>query len=63
MRRVLSLTAVLAFACMSVAHAATITILNNDGAGEGFNDPTAVAPVVRRPKAAPKVARFRLAPR
>src|SRR5262245_31900077 len=25
--------------------AATITILNNDAAGEGFNDPTAAAPV------------------
>ena len=27
------------------ANAATITILNNDGAGEGFNDPTPVTPV------------------
>jgi hypothetical protein len=27
------------------AHAATITVLNNDGAGEGFNDPTGAAPV------------------
>lgn len=27
------------------AHAATITIVNLDGAGEGFNDPTPVAPV------------------
>jgi hypothetical protein len=27
------------------AHAATITVINNDGAGEGFNDPTAVAQV------------------
>jgi len=27
------------------AHAATITIVNLDGAGEGFNDPTAAAPV------------------
>ncbi len=25
--------------------AATITVVNNDGAGEGFNDPTVVAPV------------------
>ncbi len=49
MRRVLSLTTVLAFACMSAVHAATITILNNDGAGEGFNDPTAVAPVGGNP--------------
>ena len=29
----------------SVAHAATITIVNNDNPGEGFNDPTPVAPV------------------
>jgi hypothetical protein len=27
------------------AQAATISIVNNDGAGEGFNDPTAAAPV------------------
>ena len=26
-----------------VAHATTITVVNNDGAGEGFNDPTPVA--------------------
>jgi hypothetical protein len=29
--------------------AATITIINNDGAGEGFNDPTAVAPIGGNP--------------
>lgn len=29
--------------------AATITIINQDGAGEGFNDPTAVAPVGGNP--------------
>ena len=29
----------------SAAHAATIVIINNDGPGEGFNDPTSVAPV------------------
>ena len=28
----------------SVAHAATIVVVNNDGAGEGFNDPTAAVP-------------------
>jgi hypothetical protein len=28
-----------------VAHAATIAVVNNDGPGEGFNDPTAAAPV------------------
>ncbi len=31
------------------AGAATITIVNNDGAGEGFNDPTPVAPVGGNP--------------
>jgi hypothetical protein len=31
------------------ARAATITIINNDGAGEGFNDPTPVAPVGGNP--------------
>jgi hypothetical protein len=31
------------------AHAATIVIQNNDGAGEGFNDPTVVAPVGGNP--------------
>ncbi len=31
------------------ANAVTITIVNNDGAGEGFNDPTPVAPVGGNP--------------
>ncbi len=31
------------------SRAATITIVNTDGAGEGFNDPTAVAPVGNNP--------------
>lgn len=35
----------LAFAASDARAAATITIFNNDGAGEGFNDPTPVAPV------------------
>jgi len=30
-------------------HAATITIVNGDGAGEGFNDPTVVAPAPGNP--------------
>ena len=29
----------------SVAHAATLTVVNNDGPGEGFNDPTPRTPV------------------
>lgn len=33
------------------AGAATITIVNNDGPGEGFNDPTAVAPLPGNPGA------------
>lgn len=35
----------LALAAASVSHAATITVVNLDGADEGFNDPTPVAPV------------------
>src|SRR5262245_52957653 len=31
------------------AKAATIVIVNNDGPGEGFNDPTAVSPVGGNP--------------
>lgn len=49
MRRALTLIAMLLFAMTSAAHTATITILNNDGAGEGFNDPTVVAPVGGNP--------------
>src|ERR1043165_9180232 len=33
----------------SPAAAATFTIVNNDGAGEGFNDPTPAAPVGGNP--------------
>ncbi len=33
----------------SLAHAATINIVNNDDPGEGFNDPTPVAPVGGNP--------------
>ena len=33
----------------ALAQAATITIVNNDGATEGFNDPTVVAPVGGNP--------------
>lgn len=40
------LLAALTLLCLAAsARAATITIVNNDGAGEGFNDPTAAAPV------------------
>lgn len=39
------LAAALALAVPAVSTAAVITIVNNDGAGEGFNDPTAAAPV------------------
>ncbi len=51
MQRLLPLLSVSALALAllagaGAAHAAaTITVLNNDGAGEGFNDPTVVAPV------------------
>ncbi len=39
----------LALALAAPAHAATITIVNMDGAGEGFNDPTPAAPVGGNP--------------
>jgi hypothetical protein len=42
--RVAVLAALMAIAS-SVADAATIVVVNNDGAGEGFNDPTPLAPV------------------
>ncbi len=35
--------------CAGTARAATITIVNSDAAGEGFNDPTPVAPVTGNP--------------
>lgn len=46
----LALTAGLALSLPAQA-AATITIVNNDGAGEGFNDPTAVLPIGNNPGA------------
>jgi hypothetical protein len=49
MRRILVLTMLLMLAVASVSNAATIVILNNDGAGEGFNDPTPAAPVGGNP--------------
>lgn len=48
--RTLALAVILTSALFaSAAFAATITIVNNDGAGEGFNDPTVVAPVGGNP--------------
>ncbi len=49
MRRILVLAVLFALAVASVSNAATITILNNDGAGEGFNDPTPAVPVGGNP--------------
>lgn len=48
MKRLLAILA-LALLAAAPASAATITIVNNDGAGEGFNDPTVVAPVGGNP--------------
>lgn len=48
MKRLFRLLA-LALLAAAPSSAATITIVNNDGAGEGFNDPTAVAPVGGNP--------------
>jgi hypothetical protein len=41
----LALTSVASFGAAAAVHAATITVVNADGAGEGFNDPTPVSPV------------------
>jgi hypothetical protein len=49
MRRLLLLATGVALLAAPIAHATTITIINNDGAGEGFNDPTVVAPVGGNP--------------
>ncbi len=43
------MASVLVFGVAASARAATITIVNNDGAGEGFNDPTPAAPVGGNP--------------
>lgn len=50
-RRALVVFAVLALSVLGVqgADSATIVINNNDGPGEGFNDPTAVSPVGGNP--------------
>ena len=45
MRRILLAATLLLLAGALTASAATIAILNADGAGEGFNDPTPAAPV------------------
>ena len=50
--RIRTLAAALSCAALlavAPAFAATITIVNNDGVGEGFNDPTPVAPVGGNP--------------
>ena len=49
MRRALPLLLALALLVPAVGSAATITIVNIDGAGEGFNDPTPATPVGGNP--------------
>lgn len=49
MRGALLMTLALLAAAPSLAEAATIVIVNNDGIGEGFNDPTPAAPVGGNP--------------
>ncbi len=49
MRRLLAILATFGVVAAASATAATITIVNTDGAGEGFNDPTVVAPVGGNP--------------
>lgn len=55
---------VLAVACSALlaggATAATITVVNNDGAGEGFNDPTIVAPLPSNPEVTLGAQRLRV---
>src|SRR5262245_53687400 len=46
-----ALSVVLLASVAAPVHAITITIQNNDGAGEGFNDPTPAAPVGGNPGA------------
>ena len=43
------LTAILLAATVSSANAATFQLINNDGPGEGFNDPTPVSPIGGNP--------------
>lgn len=45
----LSVSLLLALPVSTTAFAATITIVNNDGAGEGFNDTTPVSPIGGNP--------------
>ena len=49
MRRLLIITTLFLFALAQAASAATVVIINNDGANEGFNDPTPAAPVGGNP--------------
>jgi hypothetical protein len=46
---VITLALAVAATFSATARAATIIIVNNDGAGEGFNDPTPVAPIGGNP--------------
>ncbi len=48
-RLIAALVSVGSLVCALPSHAATIVIVNTDGAGEGFNDPTPVAPVGGNP--------------
>ena len=49
MTRVFGLVCALLLAGVLASHAATLTIVNGDSPGEGFNDPTPVAPVGGNP--------------
>jgi len=49
MKRAIALAAAIVFAAANAFATATIIIVNNDGAGEGFNDPTVAAPVGGNP--------------
>lgn len=57
-------TRLLLVACAAVfattSYAATVTVVNNDGPGEGFNDPTPVAPLPSNPEVTLGAQRLRV---
>src|SRR5215468_3257192 len=48
-RSVLSVALLAVLATFGAAHAANVTVISYDGPGEGFNDPTPIAPVGGNP--------------
>src|SRR5262245_66578981 len=48
-RAVLGAALLAVLGAFDAAHAASVTVISYDGAGEGFNDPTPIAPVGGNP--------------